>query len=76
MEISKDEEKFHPMIPLPFPIEKKARPTKPTTKEEQEVREENSPKFDSENEEYEAERGHSQRALENISQRIMTLAKV
>ena len=33
MEISKDEEKWPPVIPLPFPIENKSRPTKPFLRE-------------------------------------------
>ena len=64
VEISKDEEKLPPMIPLPFPKENKSRPTKPTTKGKQEGREENAPKFkDSKSEEDEAEERHNHSAL-------------
>ena len=64
------------MIPLPFPIERKARPVKPTTEREQNGREENATEFeDLESEEDEVEAGQSQSALENISQRITELGK-
>ena len=46
MEILKDEEKCLPMIHLPFLIEKKARLTKPTTRGEQEGREENALEYE------------------------------
>ena len=65
------------MIPLPFPIQKKARLVKPTTKGEEEIREENALEYeDSESEEDEAKGGHGQSALQKISQRMTTLAKV
>ena len=73
VEISKDEEKIPPMIPLPFPIEKNDRHTKPTIEGEQERRKENLPESkDRESEEDDAKGGHIQSPLENISQRITT----
>ena len=69
-----------PTIPLSFPLKKKDRPSKPTiepTTNGGEGAEVNAVEFeDSESEDEEAKEGHSQSALESMSQRIMELAKI